>query len=133
MRVSGAMHLHEEGLHPAIKAALAHLIAVGFDEGVVPPFHLDANARCADRSRVPARALLTRCGLQANRGEEAVGDFEDRVGAERRTMKVFHGGWAYVPSGPTGLRTPCIQSTRWSRAVESRRNWMAIAQSPAVR
>src|SRR5690242_1028699 len=60
-------------LHVAIHSALAHLIVLDLDEGVVPAFGANGEARDAERARKGARSRCCRRLSQADAREEGVG------------------------------------------------------------
>jgi hypothetical protein len=122
------MKSHEEPLHIAIHAALAHLIRFGLDEGVVTTFGFDRKLECAEWTRVCARFWRRRLLRETNVREELIGRREDVGQCQLATIEMSNQGIAEGRS----LMTSCIQSMRSSGRSESRRKRIATAQVPGM-
>ena len=91
------MKLDEEALCVSVKAALAHLIGMHFDERVVTAFLLHRKLKRSQLSGERSRSCRVRGPVQRKRREELVGDLEDIDRSHLTTKKMPH--VPYLPSG----------------------------------
>src|SRR5690348_2162891 len=87
-RISRAMHRDEVALHVAIEPALADLVGLDLDEGVVPTFGSHPHLHDAERPLVGAAPLTRHRAHESELPEEFIRQSQRLGGRELRAMKV---------------------------------------------
>src|SRR4051812_39137307 len=84
------MQIHEELLHVAIEAALAHLVRAHLDEGVVTTLHLHGQPERAERPGESTHPRCTRRRCEPEFAEKGIRNPQYGIRRDVCAMKVLH-------------------------------------------
>src|SRR5579872_5725139 len=102
--ILGPVNRHEELLHVPIHPALAHLISLDFDEGVMPALRAHAKTRRSQRARESPRSRFRLRLRETDAREEVVGRGEHLRRRSMTAIEVPHCRMSFGRSEALGRR-----------------------------